>query len=47
MRVRGRTGQDIFDNTLGQFAGGLVLLQDNPDPQAGFELSAGGDLASN
>ena len=43
MRVRGRTGQDIFDDAFGQFAGWLVLLQDDPDPHTWFELNACGD----
>jgi len=31
MRMSGGTGQDVFYNALGQFAGGLILLQDDPD----------------
>jgi len=44
MRVGGRTGQDILQDALGQPASLLVLFQDDPDAQTGFELQAGGNI---
>ncbi len=38
MRMRGRVGQNIFDNALGQLAAALIFLQHNRDMETGFDV---------
>jgi len=38
MRMGRGFGEDILDNPLGQFPGGLILLQDDQDGHAGFDV---------
>lgn len=40
MWMRGRLGQDVFDDALGQFSAVLVLLQNNADKLAGPDIAA-------
>ncbi len=40
MRMGRRFGEEFFDDALGQFAGGLILLQDDQDGHAGFDVCA-------
>ena len=40
VRVIGRLGKDVLDDTLGEFAGSLILFQDNQNRQAGFDVRA-------
>ena len=41
MRMGRRFGENIFDNPLGQFAGALILFQNDPYRHAGFDIRAG------
>jgi hypothetical protein len=41
MRVMRGFGKDIFDNASGQFAGALILFQDDQDSHAWLYLGAG------
>lgn len=38
MRMRGRFGEDVFDDAPGQFACALVLLEDDENGKPGFDL---------
>jgi len=40
VRMGGRFGQDVLDHAFGQFAGELVLFQDDTDFQAWFDIAA-------
>jgi hypothetical protein len=44
VRMGGRVGQDILNNALGQFAAGLVLLQDDLYPQSAVDVGAFGSI---
>src|SRR5574341_115163 len=41
VRMRRRSGQDVFDGALGQPAGGLILLQNDQHGHAGLDVGAG------
>ena len=41
VRMLRRFGKDLFDDTLGQLAGALVLFQDDEHGHARFNISAG------
>jgi len=38
--MRGRTGQDIFDDAFRQFTRGLILLENDQHFDAGFDVGA-------
>ena len=39
MGMKGGFCQDILDHALGEFSGTLILFQDDPDLEAGFDFS--------
>jgi len=40
VRMSRRVGKDIFDDAFGQFAGGLILFQNDQYRHAGFDVRA-------
>jgi hypothetical protein len=44
MGMSGGFGQDILDDTLGEFSGTLILHQDDSNLQAGFDFGTIGSI---